>query len=265
MQSQSLSKCLILANAIHAREIDSALADFYDTQIIVQNLFDPVAMLNTETYCCVIIYLKADTVETWYSTLIASKVRFAHVPFISIIHDYDLEAARLCGRIGFEKVIERGRIGRLHEIVSTTVSKSSTKILLKNFGIDEGLYSYPLRKCLQIIEQDYICIQSTSVISNAIGFSESALSRLFKNHKLIGPKRLLLLFKVKHAMVILLSTSLSMLEVALSSGFSCEKNFFECFQRVAGLTPTKFRARFSSNPENQPAFEEEESFSIYRK
>ncbi|MFX0135732.1 MAG: helix-turn-helix domain-containing protein [Candidatus Hodarchaeota archaeon] len=73
--------------------------------------------------------------------------------------------------------------------------------------------------------------------------SEITLSREFKKYWSIGPKQLLMLFKLKHTTYLMKNPGLSLSEISELVGFSDQRRFNECFHRFLGNSASECRRR----------------------
>lgn len=78
---------------------------------------------------------------------------------------------------------------------------------------------------------------STAEIAARIGVSRRQLERLFQHHRGCTPRDYYMRLRLEHARVLLLETGLSILNVALASGFVSQSHFGACYRRHFGRTP----------------------------
>ena len=78
-------------------------------------------------------------------------------------------------------------------------------------------------------------------ISNYVGIDRSYLYRLFKEKMGVSPKKYIMEYKLKTAAKLLRETSLSVGQVALSTGFDDQLYFSTAFRNFYGVAPTKYR------------------------
>lgn len=78
-------------------------------------------------------------------------------------------------------------------------------------------------------------------VASFVGLSRSQLFRIFKAHEGRSPQECLGALRLSHAKRLLSSTSLSLTEAALSSGFSSAARLGEVFRNELGITPTAYR------------------------
>lgn len=78
-------------------------------------------------------------------------------------------------------------------------------------------------------------------ISGYVGIDRSYLYRLFKEKMGVSPKKYIMEYKLKTAAKLLRETSLSVGQVALSTGFDDQLYFSTAFKSHYGVSPTKYR------------------------
>ena len=83
---------------------------------------------------------------------------------------------------------------------------------------------------------------STAEIAQRIGVSRRQLERLFQHHRGCTPRDYYMRLRLEHARVLLLETGLSILNVALASGFVSQSHFGACYRHHFGRTPGEERA-----------------------
>lgn len=82
---------------------------------------------------------------------------------------------------------------------------------------------------------------STVEIGRRIGVSGRQLERLFQHHLDCAPRHHYMRIRLEYARVLLLETGLSLLNVALASGFVSQSHFGACYRRHFGRTPREER------------------------
>ncbi len=82
---------------------------------------------------------------------------------------------------------------------------------------------------------------ASSTIAAQIGVSRRQLERLFHNHIGCSPRDYYMRLRLEHARILLLETGMSILNVALASGFSSQSHFGACYRRQFGRTPRQER------------------------
>lgn len=82
---------------------------------------------------------------------------------------------------------------------------------------------------------------SSAAIADRIGVSRRQLERLFRTHLGCTPRDYCMRMRLEHARVLLLETGLSILNVALASGFTSQSHFGACYRSYFGRTPREER------------------------
>lgn len=92
---------------------------------------------------------------------------------------------------------------------------------------------------------------SPSILAKEAGLSTRQLERLFRRYLDRSPKRYYLELRLKKARLLLLQTSMSVINVALACGFSSPSHFSKCYRAFYGRTP--YRERGIPNLETESA------------
>ena len=82
---------------------------------------------------------------------------------------------------------------------------------------------------------------SPSLLAKQAGLSTRQLERLFRRYVDRSPKRYYLELRLKKARSLLLQTDMSVINVALASGFSSPSHFSKCYRAFYGRTPYRER------------------------
>jgi AraC family transcriptional regulator, glycine betaine-responsive activator len=82
---------------------------------------------------------------------------------------------------------------------------------------------------------------SPSILAKEAGLSTRQLERLFRRYVDRSPKRYYLELRLKKARSLLLQTDMSVINVALASGFSSPSHFSKCYRAFYGRTPYRER------------------------
>ncbi len=102
---------------------------------------------------------------------------------------------------------------------------------------DKGYY----QKAEQYIRHNYGYNISITDISNYVGIDRTYLFKLFKKYSGVSPKQFLTAHRVAAAKNMLIHTSLSVTEIALSCGFRDSSSFCKIFNSQVGTSPLKYR------------------------
>lgn len=82
---------------------------------------------------------------------------------------------------------------------------------------------------------------SVAMVAEAVNLSPSHFSRQFKRHTGYSPYEYIVLRRLDKAKYLLMSTSLTVKEIAYHIGYNSEENFIHSFQKNVGISPNLFR------------------------
>ena len=82
---------------------------------------------------------------------------------------------------------------------------------------------------------------SLSMAAEKAGLGESTFSRRFLAMNGISFKRYLMEKKTKHAIKLMNTTNLKVIDIALESGFDSISGFYDAFKKITGTTPKNFK------------------------
>ena len=80
-------------------------------------------------------------------------------------------------------------------------------------------------------------------IATALGYTEKYMSQCLASLPGINFRFLLNSLRVDHAKMLLVTSELKIIDVALESGFSNERTMQRAFREILGMTPAEYRAR----------------------
>lgn len=148
-----------------------------------------------------------------------------------------------------EKVIER--IMRVYEIyngskidhyeISAEIYALLMEILKKSTPYETSKF---IRNALLYINTNYASKITIDDICKSVFASKYFFIRKFHQEVGISPKQYLMKLRVENAKTLLVQTSMSVNEVAISVGFENEKNINYAFKKVLGITPRQYRENY---------------------
>ncbi|MBL6448397.1 helix-turn-helix transcriptional regulator [Fulvivirga sp. 29W222] len=171
------------------------------------------------------------------------KTNLTNLKTIALMVEEDLELVRLCGKHGVDKVLLcSGNQSFTRELVEE-ISNVLNPVSLKDLNIEEDSYnsSKIVAKACHLIEHHYLTLKGVSEVADILNINECTLSREFKKQQIINPKKLLMMFKVKHASQLVTQADLSIKEIAQVSGFSSSQHFNNCYKAIYGVNPSSMR------------------------
>ena len=107
-----------------------------------------------------------------------------------------------------------------------------------------------VRRAMDMIEQSVAEPLSVPQIARRTGLSQRQLERYFKQNVGCTVVQFSLLYRLQHARVLLISTRLTIREIAAASGFNTLSHFAYSFRKCFGRRPSDYR---ESWPLNEPA------------
>lgn len=90
---------------------------------------------------------------------------------------------------------------------------------------------------------------SPAALARRVGLSPRQIERLFKRYLQLTPKRYYLELRLARARLLLLQTEMSVINVALSCGFSSPSHFSKCYRAYYGKTPYRERGTAGATPD----------------
>ena len=102
-----------------------------------------------------------------------------------------------------------------------------------------------LGKAIYLMEANLETPLPTAEIARRTGVSSRQLERLFLKYRGVSPRRFYLELRLRRARLLLLQTGMSVLAVALASGFVSQSYFTKCYRECFGYTPTGERDRMA--------------------
>jgi AraC family transcriptional regulator len=137
-------------------------------------------------------------------------------------------------------------------IYGDTLATALSVYLLKRYAVRRraptaykgGLPGYRLRRVLDYIASNLDKNISLSELAAIAGMSPHYFSELFKQSTGRSPHNYILLRRIECAKHGLLNPARSILDAALDAGFQNASHFARMFQRVEGISPSRFRADY---------------------
>jgi len=109
-----------------------------------------------------------------------------------------------------------------------------------------------LRRAKDLVDRSYAEPLDVAALARAAHASPSHFSRRFKAAYGETPHQYVLTRRVERAQALLRTTDLSVTEICLEVGFRSLGSFSAAFHRVAGTTPTAYRAAAKGFPPTIP-------------
>ena len=105
--------------------------------------------------------------------------------------------------------------------------------------------SAPVTEGIRYMKEHFDRRFSIEELAARLGLSAAYFTRLFTRQTGQTPLACLNGIRLSHAVFLLLNTTLSIDEVALSCGFSCGNYFCKVFRKASGFSPAEYRKRYA--------------------
>ena len=104
-----------------------------------------------------------------------------------------------------------------------------------------GIRHPKLSSVLEIMENSIEEPVSPSFLAKKVGMSTRQLERLFRRYLNLSPKKYFMELRLKKSKNLLTQTNMSIINVAMSCGFSSPSHFSKCYRNHFNITPYKER------------------------
>ncbi len=100
---------------------------------------------------------------------------------------------------------------------------------------------YYISQALEYIDRNYSRQIKITDITHYVGLNRSYFTTLFCGAMQISPRRYLLQYRMQKAVELLISTALSVGDIARSVGYTDPFTFSRAFKKIVGLAPNEYR------------------------
>lgn len=236
--------CLLTSNKAVSNDITFYIGKQFCICYI--NKFNNIlSLVRIKTISGIIFYIDESLLQS-DKNLINFKKNFPTIPFIGITPDLNIETARKCGEIGFNRLYCKSQIKQLADEIKAVIIPFNIRINIKDLHIDFDKCTDLAKRILKYIEKNYINIVNNQDIIDGISVSEVKLNNELKENKLPSLRRIVLFFKINHSIQLMRNNGLNLTEIAELSGFTNNKRFGECFIRVFNMTPKTYRNKLKN-------------------
>jgi AraC-like DNA-binding protein len=208
----------------------------------LNSLFLPNRVLQNNHPVCFIFSVDQEVIQDKIN-IIQMRRTFSRTPFIGVLSGGDIELARKCGEVGFNFLIEDYKLSSLDNHIHDIVEKSRLKITLEDLDISTINLPQGIIEILHYVQENYTEIFTVKELADFANVAECTLIREFKKYNLVSPKQLLLCFKLNHAVQLIKGRGIKIKDVAFQSGFTNEKRFYECFNKVFKCSPLEYMSK----------------------
>lgn len=131
-------------------------------------------------------------------------------------------------------------------IISCHIQRMLTELLIISRNLKDKYINKldPVTCAMEYVDANFKEKLSVKSISNLVNLSLYHFSRLFKKETGYSPYEYILKTRIDNAKVLLKKTSISIKEVAFTTGFNSESSFVTSFHKNVKMTPCEFRNTF---------------------
>ena len=139
------------------------------------------------------------------------------------------------------EVVDENSTGSIaHQLLQDRV-RDPQDLQSKSKRMNLRVKSVKLGKAIDIMEGNIESPLSPKEVAAKLGVSQRQLQRIFRRHIGRSPKEVYVDIRLSHSRLLLLQTTLPIIEVALASGFSSHVHFSKSYRTHYGHSPTAER------------------------
>jgi AraC-like DNA-binding protein len=132
-------------------------------------------------------------------------------------------------------------------IVARLLDLARSKDLASAGGREAALPKWRLRRALEYVEDHLADAVSLADMAASAGLSRMHFAAQFRTATGLRPHEYLLRERIARAENLLVSSSVSLAEIALDAGFQTQSHFTTVFKRFTGQTPYRWRRDHSAS------------------
>jgi AraC family transcriptional regulator len=190
-------------------------------------------------------------IVTFDPTFLARAVEeTAHLPDVPLqehwnLHDRQIETLMRAMRTDIDEGCPAGRLygEQLAAALAVYLVRRYSAVLVPAPSAVGGLPLYRLRRVLEYIDGNLGRDLRLLELATLVGMSAHHFSALFRASTGAPPHRYVMRQRLEKAKHLLKRSRLSVLEIALQTGFGDQTHFAKTFKRATGETPSAYRAR----------------------
>ncbi|MBN2103810.1 helix-turn-helix transcriptional regulator [bacterium] len=235
-------KChyLVFSDLSVFKKIDNYIGEFYSC-IHCSDFRVANHIIRTKDIICVIFQIKKNSQIAPYH-IFKLKRYYSNIPFIAVIIDEHYEFIRYCGEIGIQYWVSIQDIDCiLMKVIENIYFKRQLQLSLDNLDFNVNEFSPLARETIRFLEQNYLNLRSVKDIAKYLGIPIYRITKEIRKYYPFGPKKLLDLLKMQHAMHLMENDGYSIKEIAYLIGINDQRRFNEMFHRLFGKSPTSVR------------------------
>jgi AraC family transcriptional regulator len=140
----------------------------------------------------------------------------------------------------------------LHALAARLITSGTSNGVKRNISA-EKLPSAVLRRLLDRMHSDRVNNLSLTSLATEAGYSKRQLLRVFRASTGLSPYQYLLRLRLDRAKQLMRNSTLSLLDIAIESGFNSNAHLTNAFRQHVGVTPSHFRRSLYSKQRARPA------------
>jgi AraC family transcriptional regulator len=148
-----------------------------------------------------------------------------------------------------------GQSGRLSVLALDQFSLILGAHLIQKYGVLQksarhskgGLAPWQKRRASELLHENMHGRIRLSEIARECGLSVSHFARSFKTSFGVSTHQWLIQHRIAHAKQLLSQTSMSLINIAIQSGFNDQAAFTRTFHQLAGVSPGRWRRQYTAN------------------
>ena len=109
-----------------------------------------------------------------------------------------------------------------------------------------GLAPWQKRRASELLHENMHGRIRLSDVARGCGLSVSHFARSFKTSFGISTHQWLIQHRIEHAKELMVQTTMSLLEIAVQSGFNDQAAFTRTFQQLVGVSPGRWRRHYTT-------------------
>lgn len=153
----------------------------------------------------------------------------------------DLSLSYIALHSGFSSEVVFYRIFKQY-MHTTPIEYRNKLITQNNNSVYRGMI---MSSCLmQILNYTYDNFSSPidlKIVSKDLFLSENTIRNIIHEKFKSSYKSIILFNRIRHAEALLLTTDLTILDIAINVGFNCDRSFSRAFKKICNMTPSEYR------------------------
>lgn len=180
-----------------------------------------------------------------HHTFTAERLHHFHQDFIQVLYAV-MEEKQIPAHVLFQRKENAAYFKNAPDSISNTITWLFSAVTALSVFLDEARSSqnYTQQACAFVMEhlnQDF----TRQDIADHVHLSQNHLARLFRRETGMSISEFILQERMKRAFQLLTDTKLAVGEIAEKCGYENYSYFLTLFRRVAGMTPSQYRVKYS--------------------